>query len=35
MTRENGVLCVPHLDIFIPHTSFFKMLLKLEDKHVG
>lgn len=35
MTRESGVPYVPHLDIFIPNTSFFKIWLKLEDKHVG
>lgn len=32
MTGKNGILCVPHLDIFIPNTSFFMLLLKLEDK---
>jgi len=35
MTRESGVLYVPRSDIFIPNICFLKMLLKLEDKHVG
>lgn len=35
MTGKNGILHVPHLDIFIPNTSFFMLLLKLEDKDLG